>query len=123
MEIQQDCKALLQLFNENEVEYVIVGAFSLAYHGVIRYTGDHVIQLGVPPVRVDLITALTGVGWEEVSAGSMKGNYGDLPISFIGKEQLIKNIKSTGRIKTWPILKTSKGSDLLFLELACRLAG
>jgi len=33
---------------------------------------DRVVQLGVPPVRIDLITSLTGVSWEEASASRIK---------------------------------------------------
>lgn len=33
------------------------------------YTPHKVVQLGVPPVRVDLITSLTGVSWEEAALG------------------------------------------------------
>ncbi len=40
MEVQQDFKELLQLFNAHEVEYVIVGGYALAFHGAPRYTGD-----------------------------------------------------------------------------------
>ena len=40
MEIQQDFKELLELFNKHNVEYVIVGAYALAFHGCPRYTGD-----------------------------------------------------------------------------------
>jgi len=29
---------------------------------------DKVIQLGVPPVRVDIVTSITGVSWEEAFA-------------------------------------------------------
>jgi len=39
MELQQDFKELLKLFNANEVEYLIVGAHALAYHGCPRLTG------------------------------------------------------------------------------------
>ena len=40
MEIQQDFKELLELFNDHEVEYMIVGGYALAFHGAPRYTGD-----------------------------------------------------------------------------------
>lgn len=40
MEIQSDFSELLALLNEHNVEYVVVGAHALAYHGVPRYTGD-----------------------------------------------------------------------------------
>ena len=33
-------KNLLALFNVHKVEYIIIGAYALAHHGVPRYTGD-----------------------------------------------------------------------------------
>jgi len=40
MEVQQDLRDLLALFNAHKVDYLIVGAHALAYHGAPRYTGD-----------------------------------------------------------------------------------
>jgi len=40
MEVQQDFRDLLALFNAHRVDYIIVGAHALAYHGAPRYTGD-----------------------------------------------------------------------------------
>ncbi len=40
METQKDFKELLELFNGHNIEYIIVGAYALAYHGVPRFTGD-----------------------------------------------------------------------------------
>lgn len=40
MAIQPDFRDLLALFNANKVDYIIVGAYALAYHGVPRATGD-----------------------------------------------------------------------------------
>lgn len=58
---------------------------------------DNVIQLGVPPIRVDILTSLTGVTWEEVWSGRVEGKYGDIPVYYIGREQFILNRKATGR--------------------------
>ena len=93
MEAQKDFKELLKLFNKHKVEYIIVGAYALAFHGCPRYTGDldilinpspsnaknilkaikefgfgslnlaiedfssenKVIQLGMSPIRVDIL--------------------------------------------------------------------
>jgi len=60
---------------------------------------DQVVQLGVPPVRIDLITSLTGVSWDEVWAGRVAGRYGDTPVSYIGREQFVANKRATGRTK------------------------
>ena len=135
MEVQPDFRELLASFNAHRVEYVIVGAYALAFHGAPRFTGDldllvkpdpdnarrilaalaefgfasvglaaedftrpdHVIQLGVPPVRIDLITSLTGVSWEETVAGKIAGSYGDVPVHYIGRGQFIANKRATGR--------------------------
>ena len=58
-----------------------------------------VVQLGVPPVRVDLITSLSGVSWEECWAGRQPGMYGDIPVSFIDRVQFIANKRAIGRAK------------------------
>jgi hypothetical protein len=135
MEVQQDFKELLELFNKHRVEYMIVGGYALAFHGAPRYTGDmdiyikpdsqngeritaalkdfgfgevglsvedfiypeKVIQLGVPPVRIDIITSITGVTWDEASPGKLRASYGDTEVNIIGREQFIANKKATGR--------------------------
>jgi len=53
----------------------------------------------VPPVRIDLLTSITGVSWVEASAGSEDGFYGDVPVSYLGKRELIANKRATGRKK------------------------
>lgn len=137
MEIQPDFKDLLKLFNENNVEYVIVGGYALAFHGAPRFTGDIdlyvrptqenaksiiaalesfgfgeldlsssdfqipncVVQLGVPPVRIDIITSIDGVSWETTDKGKASGEYGDITVSYIGREELLANKHATGRKK------------------------
>jgi hypothetical protein len=137
MEVQPDYRDLLALLNEHKVDYMIVGAYALAFHGAPRYTGDidifinsdavnaqrimaaldkfgfasvglkaedfegldKVIQLGVPPVRVDIITSITGVSWEEAFSGRVEGKYGDIPVHYIGREQLVSNKRALGRKK------------------------
>jgi hypothetical protein len=137
MEVQQDFKDLFALFNEQKVEYLIVGAYALAFHGAPRYSGDidllvkpaasnaqrimaaldkfgfgsvgleasdfespnKVIQLGVPPVRIDMVTSITGVSWEEAFAGRVEGKYGDVHVHYIGREAFILNKRALGRKK------------------------
>ena len=60
---------------------------------------DQVVQLGVPPVRIDLLTSLTGASWDEACAGRTAGRYGDVPVYYIGREQFIANKRATGRQK------------------------
>ena len=137
MDLETDFKELLELFNARSVEYLIVGAYALAQHGIPRYTGDldilvrpsadnavrvmealkafgfgeiglarqdfekagNVIQLGVPPVRIDIVTSISGVSWEEADGERIEGRYGDIAVGFLGREQIIANKRASGRKK------------------------
>ena len=60
---------------------------------------DTVIQLGVPPHRIDLITSITGVTWDKAFENRIAGKYGDLEVFFLGRNEYIQNKKATGRKK------------------------
>ena len=60
---------------------------------------DNVIQLGLPPVRIDLITSISGVSWNEADASKEPGLFGDVSVSYIGKDQFIINKRASGRKK------------------------
>jgi len=60
---------------------------------------DNVIQLGYPPVRVDIITSITGPSWDEAFKDRAKGEYGDTQVFYIGRDQYILNKRATGRKK------------------------
>jgi len=58
--------------------------------------GD-VIQLGVDPVRIDLMTSATGIDFVSCWENRVTGNYGDIPAYFISKADLIHNKAAIGR--------------------------
>jgi len=58
---------------------------------------DKVVQLGVPPVRIDIMTSLTGVSWEEAFLGRKAGKYGDIQVHYIGRDQFVANKRAMGR--------------------------
>lgn len=60
---------------------------------------DVVIQLGLPPVRVDLLTDITGVTWDVAWAGRAAGEFGGVPVAFLGIAELRANKRATGRHK------------------------
>ncbi len=60
---------------------------------------DKIVQLGYPPVRIDIITSLSGVSWDEVYNGRVEGKYGDIPVSYISREHYVLNKKACGRKK------------------------
>ena len=50
-------------------------------------------------MRVDLMTSISGVTWEQVESGVVTGQYGDVPVRFIGRSELITNKRSAGRTR------------------------
>lgn len=58
-----------------------------------------VIQLGVPPVRIDIVTSISGVSWEDVSERKVLGTYGDAQVYYIGRREFIANKRAVGRQK------------------------
>ena len=60
---------------------------------------DQVIQLGVRPSRIDLLTDLTGVAFDEAWPKRMKLAAGETEIPFVGRETLLANKRATGRLK------------------------
>jgi hypothetical protein len=58
-----------------------------------------VYQLGVAPGRIDILTALTGLTFEEAWRGRVREVLGDVAVDFIGRESFIKNKRATGRAK------------------------
>jgi hypothetical protein len=60
-------------------------------------SSGQVVQLGRPPVRIDLVTSIDGVGWEEVDKGKVGGAYAQVPVPVIGRNELIRNKKAVGR--------------------------
>jgi len=60
---------------------------------------DTIFQIGVAPIRIDVITALTGVSFESAWAGRTSGKLGGIDVNVIGRDELIANKRATGRPK------------------------
>jgi hypothetical protein len=137
MPLSRDLKEFVGCLNSNRVEYPIVGALAVSWHGFPRYSGDidflirptaenaqrvraalvefgfgqldisladltapgKVIQLGYEPNRVDLMTSITGVSFQEAWDTRVSGDLDGLSVCFIGKVALLRNKESTGRSK------------------------
>jgi hypothetical protein len=137
MPLQRDLREFIESLNFHHVEYLIVGAFALAFHGVPRSTGDidilvrrsaenaariqatlvdfsfaslgltaadfvnadQIIQLGHPPNRIDLLTSITGVEFDEAWAGRVAAKLHGVPVQFIDRQCLIRNKQATGRTR------------------------
>jgi len=137
MPLNKDLREFVELLNANKVEYLVVGAFAVAYYGVPRYTADldllirpapenaervlgtlsqfgfgnleigsgdlqdrdKVIQLGVSPNRIDLLTSLSGVSFEDAWSTRKQGELDGVAVYFIGRAALIRNKEHTGRAR------------------------
>jgi len=60
---------------------------------------DKVVQLGVSPVRIDIMTSISGVDWDSAYSNSDDGFYGDVPVKYIGRSEFILNKRASGRKK------------------------
>jgi hypothetical protein len=59
----------------------------------------NIIQLGYPPVRIDLITILDGLSQEEIWESREKDKFGDHDVCYLGREAFIRNKRALGRHK------------------------
>ncbi len=56
-----------------------------------------VFQIGVAPLRIDVLTAIDGVEFDEAWPSRFNTQFADQPITVLSKEHLIKNKRATGR--------------------------
>ena len=56
-------------------------------------------QMGEPPRRIDILTAITGVDFEEAWATRSVHRVGDLDVPFLGRAALLDNKRATARAK------------------------
>jgi len=135
VKLQKDLREFIESLNSRRVEYVIVGAHALAFHGHPRLTVDidflvrptsenaqrlldalsefgfaldpkeastftragMVVQLGRIPNRIDLLTSISGVTFDEAWESSLSGQLDGLPVRFLGREALLRNKRASGR--------------------------
>ena len=60
---------------------------------------DMVIQLGLPPRRIDLLTGLSGLEFESAWSERVHHDIGTLGVPFISRASLVLNKRETGRLK------------------------
>jgi len=138
MELDKDFREFVELLNKKEVEYLVVGGYSVAFHGFPRYTGDFdiwisptkknakkliqvlidfgfgsmglthkdfllpgkIVQFGVEPLRIDILTAIDGIGsFKDAYSRKKSVNVDSLDVLYIGFNDLIENKKATNRLQ------------------------
>lgn len=60
---------------------------------------DLIFQIGIVPIRIDIITDITGVLFDEAWPNRVDDFLEGIPVSIIGRDDLIKNKRATGRHK------------------------
>lgn len=60
---------------------------------------DSIIQLGLVPNRIDIITAISGITFNEAFQNKVTGKIGKQQVFFISPEDLLKNKKAANRTK------------------------
>lgn len=137
MKLPDDFKEFLRLLRDNDVEYLLIGGYAVAYHGHIRATGDmdiwfratqenatrmvnvldafgfgvagltaarllepkRIVRMGNPPLRLELMTSIDGVDFDECFEGGQEVLFEDQPVRVIALADLRKNKAASGRHK------------------------
>lgn len=137
MELDTNFRELLESFNAERVDYLVVGGHALAFHGAPRFTGDldllvktelanakrvmaalkrfgfgslklspadfakpdAIVQLGRTPLRIDIMTSITGVTWQKARRNCTPGECGGVPVLFLSRADFIANKRASGRAK------------------------
>jgi predicted nucleotidyltransferase len=135
--LSKDLREFVELLNGNGVEFLVVGAHAVAWHGNPRFTNDidffvrkglengtaivrtlaqfgfaslgmrpedfladdQILQLGQKPNRIDVITSIAGVSFDEAWQTRVAGDIDGIAVQFIGLTELLRNKESTGRPK------------------------
>ena len=120
MAASQHFKELLLSFQEYEVEFLIVGGYAVMKYSEPHYTKDLDIwvaatpensarvfqalarfgtplQLGVAPVRVDILTRISGVRFAEAWQNRAVDQAFGISVNFISLDDLIANKRASGR--------------------------
>src|SRR5262245_4172546 len=58
-----------------------------------------VYQIGVPPGRIDILTELTALTFEQAWRDRIRRPFGELEVDFIDRDSFVRNKRATGRLK------------------------
>jgi hypothetical protein len=137
MDLAPDFDEFIGSLLAHGAEFVIVGAYALAFHGAPRFTGDldilirptpenagrvlaairtfgfaaddlrpvdladprRMLEMGLPPVQIHIMSAVSGVSWDEAWSDRVVGSCGSHQVPYCGKETFIRNKRAAGRPK------------------------
>lgn len=87
--------------NASRIEQVLeqFGFASLGLKAADFEQPGRVVQLGIAPNRIDLLTSLTGVTFDEVWTERVQDALDGIPVAFISRKQFLLNKRAAGRPK------------------------
>jgi hypothetical protein len=77
-----------------------IAAFGAPLHGTSLddFAGPNfILQIGVQPIRIDVMTSITGVTFDEAWPARLQATFDGAPVGVLSKQHLVKNKSSTGR--------------------------
>lgn len=77
-----------------------LAAFGAPLHdltAVDMATAGTVFQIGVAPIRIDIITSVDGLDFEEAWVSRVQAPFADQTVPVLSREDLIKNKRAAGR--------------------------
>lgn len=97
----EDIDFLVRISGENaeRIERVLE-AFGFGQTGITKedfLEPEQVVQLGRAPHRIDLLTSISGVSWEEAWQSRILVVLGGLEIYALGRNALLRNKRASGR--------------------------
>ena len=75
-------------------------AFGAPLHDLSESDLSHpglVFQIGVPPVRIDIVTSVDGLEFEKAWSARVTTTFSDQPVAVPSREHLIQNKRAAGR--------------------------
>ena len=71
----------------------------------------NVYQLGLPPRRIDVLTRIDGVSFDEAWDGRVVIEAAGMSLPFLGRSELVRNKQATGRAKDLADIALLEESD------------
>lgn len=68
-----------------------------------------VVQIGLPPRRIDILTAISGVEFEDAWTGREIRRISNVDVPFLGRADLTRNKRASGRAKDLADLEILEG--------------
>jgi len=106
----KDLDVLIEPSPENAAR-LLLALEDLGFGGLGLTTADFdrpgmVVQLGIAPNRIDLLTAIDGVSFDQAWQGRVAGRFGTESVPFLGRRELLANKRAVGRLQDLADIET-----------------